>query len=252
MLIRSFAYALLVLSLPLLASASQSALSIIDAMFQAMGGKEKLSQIAQVDDDAKAHLYQIEQSERPEGPWFTVYGNSHQTLNFQTSEYVEHGTISELNVPGGAEMKVQYSVGSNPLSGKESYYSTNPTTALNRLALGPERLFFTALASPDLKCQGRTTYHQIPHHVLTFSFGHQQVTVWVNTYNHLPAAIETLDEGPDVFWRVWGDDLQSACHQIRKEPAPGAAEDGLVAFPNAPTNSGTLNKVPETRTGFGE
>jgi hypothetical protein len=26
----------------------------------------------------------------------------------------------------------------------------------------------------------------------------------------------------------------------------------LVAFPNAPTNSGTLNKVPETRTGFGE
>ena len=187
------------------AFASPSGVSIAESCLEAMGGKEKLARIVEVSNNAEAHLDQIEQSERPEGPWFTVYGNSHQVLDFQSWTYREQGAITGLNFPGGDQESATYSyLGAAPAI-KGRYYLTTPGAGRARLALGPERLFFTALASPDLRWRERTIYHQLPHDVLTFSFGRQKVTVWVNSYTHFPAAVETLDEGADVFWRIWGD-----------------------------------------------
>ena len=73
------------------------------------------------------------------------------------------------------------------------------------MALGPERLFFTALAARDLRLGKPVTFHGTPHDELLFTWGDVPVNVLVSRYTHLPSAVETLQEGKDLFWQVWGD-----------------------------------------------
>ena len=72
------------------------------------------------------------------------------------------------------------------------------------LALGPMRLLLTAADASDLRFQAPETLRETPHTVVAFTWQKIPVRVLLNSFNHLPDAVETTQEFHD-FWYFWGD-----------------------------------------------
>lgn len=193
--------AMLAITLLLLPRA-QSGQALIDAAFAAMGGKDKLASIAMVKAEVVGHQFMPEQSERPEGPWFNTYYDGTATADFvkgtDANQYKVHGIL----FPQAGDQNATYDLAGGKRQGF-AYPSSMPSSA-ERMVLGPENLLFAASSAKDLRVGPETTYHDVPHDVLTFTWGAVPVRVLLNRYTHLPAAVETKNVGQG-FWSVWGD-----------------------------------------------
>src|SRR5262249_41596019 len=74
------------------------------------------------------------------------------------------------------------------------------------LALGPERVLLNALAASDLHGEPDTTLQGQPTAVVSFTWQGAPVRIYLNSYTHLPTAVEVVRANPyDIVWSVWGD-----------------------------------------------
>lgn len=176
----------------------------------AMGGQKALGGIQSLRLTAHAYRRMLEQSERPEGPWIPSFTYVTQWIGFDGSRIrtkitYPHWKYSVTTTAMGAKGVRKLIVGTE----KEKITPARRRDLrqlIRRVALGPERVLFTALAANDLHTEPLTYLQDVPHRVLAFTWGDAPVRIFLNAHTLLPTAVEITRPLPyDVFWNLWGD-----------------------------------------------
>ena len=199
---------LLIFQNPFIYPANPTPKELIEKAIAAMGGKEKLSSILSVYSEGIGHTNFLEQSERPEGPWFVNYEQINefrdytapryylkkQTRNIQQPEWQGNTLISSegvlaIKTPGGRFVPASKSL--------------QPQISMSG-DLAPERLLLAADTISYAKVIRDTIIQQVPHHGLSFNYKNMAVTVFFNAHTGLPTLIRTYRRFPaDIMWSVW-------------------------------------------------
>jgi hypothetical protein len=189
--------------------AQQSAQRCVQLAMDAMGGRERLQQVKTLRVQNIGHTLLMEQSYR-QAPFITSYSRDVTTLDLadQRVLIVAHSVWPESD-PGQAESDSTLIAGPDGgvYHGKDSDSPcslADLAAARQMLALGPARVLLTAGAAPDLHFEAPETLRSSPHAVLAFTWERIPVRVVINSFNHLPDAVETTQTFRD-FWYFWGD-----------------------------------------------
>lgn len=182
---------------------------------QAMGGKKLLRSIRGVTFTARAQRNLLEQSIRPEGPWWVDYYRTDVTLDFAG----QRAWIREqhpLQVPALAldmppspmlDYVVTDGVAAARTDGKFAPTSQAYVQDANEmLAFNPLRLLLTAAAADDLHAMSDTILHGVRQHVLAWTWHGAPVRLYLNSDSQLPSAVQWTTHRPrDIYWHAWGD-----------------------------------------------
>ena len=184
----------------------------LELAIAALGGRNKLEGIKSVRLDILSNTQLTEQSYR-QAPFISSYERDHLTLDLSghrllkaahsfwpesDPKQAESDSLLVVTPTGGV---TRHDNQDSPCSGAilDNAYQT--------LALGPIRLLLTAADAADLHTAAPETIRSTPHAVLAFSWNRIPVRVLINPFNHLPDAVETVQQFRD-FWYFWGDVTQ--------------------------------------------
>jgi hypothetical protein len=198
---------------PVAASASPAG-DLVRSALDAQGGAAQLGAIGGVRLRAMMLSNALEQSVRPEGPWFENYSDIVETRRFdQPALRVEarsrgyrsdfwvnaHWAESITLVTGGAAFTVA--------GGRLEPASAEAADAAElSLALGPERALLTAAVASDLHLEPAANLHGQRHDVIGFTWHRLPVRIFLTPSSHMPAAVEIVRPRPyDIAWSGWGD-----------------------------------------------
>ena len=181
----------------------------LDLALTAMGGRDKLAAISNVQLDVIGHTALTEQSYR-QAPFITSYERDQLTVDFDKGRLLNQGhgvwpeadphqAESDLTLIATTKGCVYHAKGGDSPCSPSDLDDTRAT-----LALGPERLLLTAAKAPDLHYASSEWLRSTPHSVLEFNWNGQPVRVLLNASNHLPDAVERTATFQD-FWFAWGD-----------------------------------------------
>jgi hypothetical protein len=172
---------------------------LVDRGIAAMGGRTALETISKGRFHILGHFYHLEQSERPEGPYFAMYEERDEELDFAQGAIVATVKLQGTINPAGFRRSYSTSgkIGTRLLGG-------DPAKTAERLAVGPERVLLLAASARDLESGPRSTLQDVPHHTVRFHWGKVPVTVFLNDDTGLPTAVETTSPR-EGFYRTWGD-----------------------------------------------
>jgi hypothetical protein len=195
--------------LALLASASTYAQGPAQARLQdaieAQGGRAALEAVRNLQLEGMGHMFALEQSERPEGPYLLTYQ--------QYSEIRDHGRHRlwrkqeqrNWSIPNWTGPALVAADGVVALSFNGRWGPHQPqqlARAKQDLDLAPERLLFTALAAPDLRSAPERTLHGILNRAVAFTHAGVPYTLYLNTHTHMPTMLRSVED--DMFG-IWGD-----------------------------------------------
>jgi len=197
---------------------------------QAMGGEDKLRGIATLTLDGIGHEYAVEQSERPEGPYVVAYQQITETRDFELNRLRRSMQMRQVQAPQwfGMNLIVADKVAVSERNGR---YIPRGTSEVSEgemtLALGPERLFLTALMATDLRHDKSVVMEGVVQNVVRFTWQNIPVVIFLNSHTNLPTAVETKSASPDnIFWSVWGD------HTTRTVYSNWTLEAGGLRYPH--------------------
>ncbi|MGH8377354.1 MAG: MBL fold metallo-hydrolase, partial [Gammaproteobacteria bacterium] len=186
----------------------------------AMGGENVLASVHSLEFDAVGHRNMLEQSLRPDGPWWQDYfqlseirdfirqrervSTSHRGYSSHDWWLQEKGWDSDSYNPDTVIADgVAATVVKDKYSRASSAYLQD---AEEDFVLGPIGLLRTALVAPDLHAERNVLFHGFRHYVVAFTWKGFPVRVVLNGYTGLPEQVEWTRPRPyDVFWNVWGD-----------------------------------------------
>ena len=207
-------FVLLALHLPFFAfgvaaQTNNKAQELVKKSAAAMGGMEKLQAIKTLQFKSNGHLFMLEQSERPAGPWLIVYNQTTETRNLETGNIRQEivsfnpGTVEGSNlttIVAGGVSAAKFGDQLRPFS------MSQVEEAEESIALAPERVLLTALAANDLRLEKSEMLQDVRHNVVRFTWKNAPVKIFLNADTNLPTAVEIVRARPfDVFWNVWGD-----------------------------------------------
>ncbi len=187
----------------------ESAQQCITAALEAMGGRERLQQVASVRLQTVGHTLLMEQSYR-QSPFIASYERGHLTMDLANQRLLAQTKLtwpesdanqsdSDTTLVVGPDGGVYHtSFGDSPCS------LGDLAASREALALGPARVLLTAAAATDLHYEAPENLRSTSHAVVAFSWRHVPVRVLLNPFNHLPDAVETTQVFHD-FWYFWGD-----------------------------------------------
>lgn len=187
---------------------SKSAAELLHAGLTAMGGEDKVRSLRTLHFQAVTQRNLLEQSERPEGPYIVAYnqveewrdlarGNWNQTESIHVAMQPEY--MSMVVVSEGAASR-SFNGKALPASGQQLQ------EADEALALSPERVMLTGLASSDLHRLPDLTLQSVPHQEVEFTWQERPARIFLNAETHLPTAVEWASAYPSSgFWSIWGD-----------------------------------------------
>jgi hypothetical protein len=198
-------------------AAVPNAKKLVHAALDAQGGEQNLRALSSVQWEASGFRNELEQSERPEGPYIVQMNEISEIHDVKAHRYRYQQTSSLYPVARfTTEVVVADHVAMRKVS---SLSSAGPPTqvaqpgtlqqveaAEERMALSPERLLLTALESPDLHSLPDIILQDVPQNVFSFTLDGAPVKVYLNAYTHLPTAIDY--SGPlahSNFWNYLGD-----------------------------------------------
>ncbi len=187
----------------------QTAKEILNKSFEAMGGREKLDNLHNIESEKIGYRHLLEQSERPEGPWITIYKQIHDIIdlnngNVWKSSEMKFGQFPDWNktITVISDSNVMVKRGEREFPGRYSQLEKEGED----LALDPLKILFTAEKSKDLKYEGEKKFNGIPHYVISFSLNDTKVKIYFSSFTYLISAIETVAAYPgDFFQNMWGD-----------------------------------------------
>lgn len=196
---------LLVPCLPLFAQPVQPA-GVIAQAIAAMGGEARLTSLHSLTLDTIGHAFALEQSERPEGPWLTVY---QQTLEVRDLEHQRRWVQTQhrdWSSPQWSKPLAMVTAGGMAArTDGQRWAPATPADLHNSeemLALAPERLLLTARAASDLHAMPEETQQRVPQQVLAFTWAGKPLRLFLNRWTHLPTMLEVVQDDP---MGVWGD-----------------------------------------------
>lgn len=185
--------------------------AVIRASIDALGGEARLRDLHALKLEAVGHSYLIDQSERPEGPWVTDYqqrselrdldaGRLRQTIETR-STYEPAWSATTLVVSDLAAATI---TGTDTRPGQPAQVDT----AGIALALGPERVLFTARAAADVALDKEEIAQGIKQQVVRFTWKKNRVRLLINAYTRLLTSIEVMRDDPRGIWgeiteRTW-------------------------------------------------
>ena len=197
-----------------IAAPAPSAAALAEQALAAQGGRATLQAVKLVQLRGIIHRQALEQSVRPEGPYFEAVSDFTETRRFADpalrQKLTSRGFLgswwvkpdwsdSETLVTGGAALAWR---GGKWASGSQA----GVEVAEESLALGPERVLLTALAANDLSIGVPGQLHGFAHDTLRFSFHGACVTLLLIPESHLIAAVDIVEAHPlDIFLAPWGD-----------------------------------------------
>jgi hypothetical protein len=181
----------------------------VNLALEAMGGRERLLQVKSLRLQTIGHTLLMEQSYR-QAPFITAYGRGHITLDLAHQRLLKETKLtwpeadqnrsdSDITLIVGPEGGMRHTTG-----GDSPCSLADLDAAREMLALGPVRLLLTASDAPDLHFESPESLRSTPHAVVAFTWQKTPVRVFLNSFNHLPDAVETTQEFHD-FWYFWGD-----------------------------------------------
>jgi hypothetical protein len=181
--------------------------AVVMRAVDALGGESALKAIASLEIESIGHNYLIEQSERPEGPFIVNYVSTSEKRDVAGGrsrlEEQQRFVLSPDWSGGGTATIVDWDAaamsrdGRSAPAGRQAYEDGR-----ERLELAPERVLFTALASPDLALAPAATLHGIPQDVVTFTWRGRRARLIVDGHDHVPSALELIAD--DTFG-IWGN-----------------------------------------------
>jgi hypothetical protein len=187
---------------------SKSAADLLHAGLAAMGGEDKLRSLRTLHFQAVAQRNLLEQSERPEGPYIVAYSQVEEWRDLAHGNWKQKESIhvamqpelvSAVVVSEGAASR-SFNGKALPASGQQLQESDEA------LALSPERVMVTGLASSDLHRLPDLTLQNVPHQEVEFTWRERPVQIFLNAETHLPTAVEWASAYPSSgFWSIWGD-----------------------------------------------
>ena len=192
----------------------------IQRAIHVMGGESVLWSVHSLQFSAVGHRNMLEQSLRPDGPWWQDYFQLTEIRDFQGRRerlsslhrgysspewWLQHDSwdsdpyFPTVVVDGGAVAKVS--------DGKFTRFSSSYLQNVEEdLAFDPIQLLLTALASQDLHSEADRQFHGFTHHVVTWVWNGTPIHLLLNGYTGLPEMVEWTRPRPyDVFWNPWGD-----------------------------------------------
>jgi len=203
-----FAGILLALGAQTAAQVPQSAADLLHSALGAMGGEEKIRNLAGLHVEASVVRNELEESERPEGPFILE--------NDQVEEWrdLAHGSwksTTKIHGPFQPEfvttVVVSEGAASRTFDGQPVPASGEQLQqAAEVLALSPERVLISALNTSGLQRLPDRTLQGVPHHAVQFPWSGSPVRIFLNSETHLPTAVEWETAYPfGIFWSIWGD-----------------------------------------------
>jgi hypothetical protein len=201
------------------ASAQQSthtrAIELVHQSMTALGGEEKLRAIHAIEIKGVGVANELEQSERPEGPWLPNFVQSDELRDFAQFRMRATTQTRTLNFTGwdnAAWSNPATNVTSGGVAARTAQGKFAPglaTSALDdeeTLAFDPLHIFILALDAPDLRTAPDVQLHGFAQHVIAFTWKGEQVRVFVSSYSHMPTCVEaTRARLTDYFQGPWGD-----------------------------------------------
>jgi len=187
----------------------QNAKQCVDQALQAMGGRERLQQLNSVRLKIARHTLLMEQSYR-QSPFITSYERGQIVLDLANQKVLSQTALTwpeadanQSDVETTWVVAPEGGIIRSP-KGDSPCGLSQLDAARQMLALGPARILLTASDASDLHFEGPVTLRSTPHSVVAFTWQKIPVRVLLNSFNHLPDAVETTQEFND-FWYFWGD-----------------------------------------------
>ncbi len=188
--------------------ADRSAASLLHQAVAAQGGEQRLRALRSVQWEAVGTRNELEESERPEGPYVTEFDTLSEVHDLSGRRY---RSVTEASV----YPVFQFSTGNVAdgdvamrLASKNQTPGTPQQLSLirEREALSPERLLLTALDAADVHAEPDVVMQAVPQQVVAFTLDGAPVRIYLNAYTHLPTAVDY--SGPlarSGYWAFLGD-----------------------------------------------
>jgi hypothetical protein len=232
------------------ASPKASAAAWLARAAAALGGEEKLRSIGAVEISGVSVWHQREQSERPEGPWFTTFSDFTDVRNIRADAVRRTARMRGFSTPDWVDNKnwsdtsttlVAGEVGLRSQNGAMTASETPPDLGTLPLALGPEHIILAARDAADLRAEADVVRDGYAHHVVAFTVGDARVRLFLNVPSFLPKAVEITRARPyDVFWAPWGDVTQRVTFGLWTLEPEGIAYPRLWDFSTGDQPDGTV------------
>lgn len=196
-------------------STHSRAVELVHQSMDALGGEEKLRAIHAIEIKGVGVINELEQSERPEGPWLPNFFQSDEVRDFAKFRLKTTTQTRTLNFTGwdnaawSNPITVVSSGGAAARVAQGKFSPASASSALNdeeTLALDPIHIFFMALDASDLRAAPDAQLHGFAQRVIAFTWKGAPVRVFLSSYSHLPTCIEiTRTRSADIFQGPWGD-----------------------------------------------
>ena len=166
--------------------------TLLHQALAAQGGEDKLRGLRNIQWEASGYQNALDQSVRPEGPYFTSFETVVETHDLSGNRY--RNTTETVLYPV-FRSSLQTVLSDNILmyaaAGHNRPGTAEQANAIReRLALSPERLLLTALDAPDTHTEPDTVLQSVRQNVVAFTLDHAPVRIYLNAYTHLPTAVD--------------------------------------------------------------
>lgn len=177
---------------------------------EAMGGEARVRAIRGLKLEAIYHAPLVEQSDRPEGPYITAYGELTLWRDLVGGREFREERQRRMFFEDWTPLPAVYVTATACCRSVQGAWTPGDLRTWKEsqeaLALSPERLLITACDAPDLRTDGQETFQGMAQDRLRFTWRRRQVTLLLNPHTHLPARVEVLRTHPEsLFLQLWGD-----------------------------------------------
>jgi hypothetical protein len=206
---------LLAISCPAQQSTHARAVELIHQSIDALGGEEKLRAIHAIEIKGVGFINELEQSERPEGPWLPNFIETDEIrdfAHFRMRTVTQNRTLNASGWDNAAWSNPVINVTSDGAAARvaQSKFFPNPASWVGNdeetLALDPLHVFTIALDASDVRTAPDVQLHGFTQHVIAFTWKGAQIRILVSSYSHMPTSVEITRARPtDYYQGPWGD-----------------------------------------------
>jgi len=146
---------------------------IVHQALSALGGEEQLRAIQNVKWEGVGYRNELEESERPEGPYVTDFLELSEVDDYMHTRFRNRTETSVYPLYKGV-LTVVMSDGVAMQAAGEAFMVATPQVVQltrERMALNPERLLLTAADAQDLRREPDAILQSVPQNVLAFTLG---------------------------------------------------------------------------------
>jgi len=191
---------------------SPTAAAVLREAIDAQGGEPALLGVRAVHLDTMSHEYMLEQSERPEGPWYVRYVQTSELRSSALRRLRRQTQRRDWNSPtwSPATPLVQviddrtsaYAVGATWRPG----FGADVDQVADTFELSPERLLLTARAAKDVRLGSAAIVQGVSQQVIHFTWRGCPATLYLNDWTKRPTRLTIVRDDENG---IWGDVTES-------------------------------------------